>query len=70
MPERDNAFMYTIPAEGKTYIFMDFFTNATLTAPLEGNVRLYEKSEDITYEVKDGILSASGKKGYAVFICE
>ncbi len=70
VPERDNAVIYTIPYEGKKYIYMDFFQEATLSVAVEGTVKLYEKSEAISYEVKDGMLSARGTKGYAVFICE
>ncbi len=66
----DNAFVYTIPCNGKTYIYMDFFAEKTLSVPTSGHVRLYEKSADITYKIENGTLSATGKKGYAVFICE
>lgn len=33
-----------------------------------GNITLYEKSEGVSYDVKDGVLNITADKGYAVFI--
>lgn len=68
--DKDRAYVYTVPYDGKQYIYMDFLKEEVLTVPVEGAVTLYEKSQEISYEVKDGILSVHGTKGYAVFICE
>ncbi len=66
----DRASFYTITFEGKTYIYVDFIEEKTLEIPVSGTVSVYEKSDDVTYAVSDGMLSVSGKKGYAVFISE
>ncbi len=68
--EKDKASVYSVKAEGKTYIYMDFFEENTLKTPIAGNISLYEKSDGVVYDIRDGFLSASGKKGYAVFICD
>lgn len=67
--DTDRASVYTIPAEGKTYIYMDFFAENTLEIPVNGKITLHEKSEGIEYKTENGILTACGEKGYAVFIC-
>ncbi len=66
----DRASFYTIAFEGKTYIYVDFVEEKSLEIPAKGTVTLYEKSEDVFYTATDDILSVTGKKGYAVFICE
>ncbi len=66
----DRASFYTITFEGKTYIYVDFVEEKSLEIPTQGTVTLYEKSEDISYTAENGVLSVTGKKGYAVFICE
>ncbi len=66
----DRASFYTITFAGKTYIYMDFISENTLSVPVSGAVTLYEKSDDVSYEVKGDTIFAKGTKGYAVFICE
>ena len=66
----DRSSFYMIAFEGKTYIYVDFIEENTLEIPVSGTVTLYEKSNDVSYEVKDNTMIAKGTKGYAVFICE
>ncbi len=68
--EKDRASYYTVQAEGKTFLYADFFEENTLEIPICGSVHLYEKSDGISFSEKDGTLTVSGDKGYAVFICE
>lgn len=65
---KDRAYVYTVPYGGKKYIYMDFFKEETLSVAVDEAVTLYEKSPEISYEVKDGVLTARGSSGYAVFI--
>ena len=67
-PATSEGTVYTVPFEGKTYIYMDFFKETTLSYVLSGKAVLVEKSDAITFEVKDGTLFATGEKGYAVFV--
>lgn len=67
VPEKEGGGIYTVKFAGKTYIFADFFAEKTLTIPVRGSVKLFEKSDSVTYAVENGILSVTGKKGYAVF---
>ena len=67
-PATSEGAVYTVPFEGKTYIYMDFFKETTLSYILSGEVVPVEKSDAITFEVKDGTLFATGEKGYAVFV--
>ncbi len=67
---RDRASLYTIPWAGKTYIYADFIEENTVQLPVSGFVTLYEKSGDVTYGLDENILTAHGKNGYAVWICE
>lgn len=66
----DRASFYTITFEGKTYIYIDFVEEKTLEIPIKGSISVYEKSDDVSYVADGDVLSASGKKGYAVFIAE
>ncbi|MBE7063733.1 MAG: hypothetical protein IJN25_07155 [Clostridia bacterium] len=70
LPAKDNAFVYTVPAEGKTYIYMHFFAENTLEIPVNGKPMLLESSDTITYKTENGILQADGTRGYAVFVCK
>lgn len=69
-PATSEGSLYAIPFSGKTYIYMDFFKKTTLSYALDGDIHLLEKSDAITFEVKDGTLYVEGKKGYAVFLME
>ncbi|MBQ7036194.1 MAG: hypothetical protein IJN74_01735 [Clostridia bacterium] len=69
IPEKDRASAYSIKAFGKTYIYMDLIEENTISHPAEGTVTLFEKSDGVSYEIKDGEIVARGK-GYAVFITE
>jgi hypothetical protein len=64
------ASWYTVQAEGKTYLYTDFFTAETLTLPVQGKAILLEKSDGVTFEQTDNILTVTAPKGYAVFIIE
>ena len=67
---KNRASVYTIPYDGKEYLYLDFFEKKTLTVPTKGNIKLYEKSEGVTYEIENDVITASADKGYALFICE
>lgn len=67
IPDKEGGGIYTIRAEGKTYIFADFFNEKTFCIPVSGFVQLLEKSDSVTYSVQDNILTISGQSGYAVF---
>lgn len=64
---KNRTSVYTIPCEGKTYLYVDLFEENTLTIPTKGDITLYEKSGGISYKIGDGILTVSGK-GYSTFI--
>ncbi|MBQ7033416.1 MAG: hypothetical protein IJN25_07150 [Clostridia bacterium] len=66
----DRASFYTITFEGKTYVYVDFIEEKTLEIPCSGAVSLYEKSNDVSYEVENSTIIVKGTNGYAVFICE
>ncbi len=70
VPQADGVFMYTIPHDGKKYIYMDIFKETTLSVPFENSMTLYEKSDSVSFEIKNNILTVCGTKGYAVFITE
>lgn len=59
--------VYTIPYNGKTYLYVDLFENESVTVPVSDNVKLYEKSDDISYSIENGNLTVN-EKGYSVFI--
>lgn len=59
--------VYTIPYEGKTYLFVDLFEEDTVNVPMETEPKLYEKADGITYSYKNGTLTVAGT-GYSVFI--
>jgi len=67
---KNRASVYTIPYDGKEYLYLDFFEKKTLAVPTKGNIKLYEKSEGVTYEIENDVITASADKGYALFICE
>ncbi len=69
-PKKDKASVYSVKADGKTFIYFDFFEENTLEFSFEGNVRLYEKSDGVSYEIKDNTICAKGSRGYATFIAE
>ncbi|MBE7025275.1 MAG: hypothetical protein E7408_04395 [Ruminococcaceae bacterium] len=66
----DRASFYSITFEGKTYVYADFIEERALEIPACGRVTLYEKSEDVSYEVKNNTIFVKGANGYAVFICD
>lgn len=70
LPQEDGVYMYTIPFGNKKYIYIDFFKEAAVSVPYKNNIALYEKSDDVSFEIKNNTLSVSGKKGYAVFITD
>ncbi len=68
--QHDRASFYTVPYAGKTYIFADIIEENTLEIPVSGKVSVYEKSDSISYEMKNNLLTVSGNQGYLVCICE
>ncbi len=66
----DRASFYTVSYTGKTYIYVDFIEENTLEIPVHGSVRVYEKSDGITFETAGDVLRVKGTADYAVFICE
>ncbi len=64
---KNRTSVYTIPYNGKTYLYVDLFENESVTVPVSDNVKLYEKSDDISYSIENGNLTVNGK-GYSVFI--
>ena len=68
IPAADGASYYKVGAEGKKFIYADFFEKKELEIPVEGEVELFEKSEGIEFERRGQVLRVSGKKGYATFV--
>ena len=62
------ASWYSVQAEGKTYLYADFFEQTTLQIPIQGKATLLEKSDSTTYKIHKNSLTLSSPKGYAVFI--
>mgnify|MGYP003291511936 CR=1 FL=1 len=65
--DKNRTSVYTVPYGGKTYLYVDLFENSTVTVPVSGDVKLYEKSDNISYTLENGNLTVSGK-GYSTFI--
>jgi hypothetical protein len=63
----NRASVYTVEYDDKKYIFFDFFESNTLTYPVSKNVTPFE-IKDVDYKIKNGILTVSANKGFAVFI--
>lgn len=61
--------VYSIYFEGKKYIYFDFFEENTLTFETKGKVTLFE-ADGVDYKIENGLITASGKKGFATFIEE
>ncbi len=66
----DKTSVYTVPYEGKTYIYVDCFGGDTAFVPVSGTARPLDVTEGVTFALGDGVLSVSGEKGHAVFIAE
>ncbi len=69
-PEKNKAAYYTVPFDGKTYIYVDIFEKNALEIPVAGGFTLLEKGGDVKYAYENGVLSVSGKKGFAVFVVD
>ncbi|MBQ8308714.1 MAG: hypothetical protein IJX96_02665 [Clostridia bacterium] len=69
-PTADKASYYKVKAEGKTFIYADFFAKKTLEIPVQGNMKPFEVSEGITYKTESGKIAVTGEHGYAVFVEE
>ncbi len=67
IPEKESGGFYTIETAGKIFIFADFFGENTFRIPTGGNVRLFEKSDSVSYTMENSTLTVSGQNGYAVF---
>lgn len=65
--DKNKTYVYKIPYDGKTYLYVDLFENESVTLPVGTDVKLYEKSEDISCSIENGTLTVSGK-GYSTFI--
>lgn len=67
--QNDSHSLYTVPFEGKKYLYIDFFAQDKVEYDVtDTDVTLFEKSENVTYETKDGKLYVTGNKGYFVAI--
>lgn len=62
--------VYAIPYDGKKYIYFDLFKENTLTYKTEKSVFPFEVEEGVNYQIKDGVITVSGSKGFATFIEE
>ena len=60
--------VYAIPYDGKKYIYFDLFENNTLTYKTDNEVIPFEVEDGISYQIKDGVITVSGTKGFATFI--
>ena len=69
-PATDKGSLYTVRHSGKTYVYMDFFSENTFAVPAKGAIELLEKSETVSFTHKDGLLTVCAEKGYAVFCME
>ncbi|MBQ8588340.1 MAG: hypothetical protein IJ454_03005 [Clostridia bacterium] len=67
---RDGTSVYTIPCDGKTYLYIDLLKNDNLFVPVQGEVTLLEKSDGVAYKLENDGISISGDKGYAVFLAK
>lgn len=68
IPKQNKTSVYSVNFNGEEFIYVDFFANGTLTFPLSGQIELFEKSDSVTYCVKDDRITVRGKKGFAVFV--
>lgn len=69
-PMSDDNPAYTIDYDGKTYIYTHFIKQGKITLPIDGRVKLYEKSGNVEWFQDCTSLTISGSQGYAVFITE
>ena len=65
--KKDKTSVYTIPRDGKTYIYADLFEEDSVSIPLDTEPKLYEKADGISYSYENGILTVKGV-GYSMFI--
>ncbi len=70
IPQKNRASVYSVPFEGKTYIYADVFEENVLNIPISGKITLLEKTEGISYERSDDKLKLIGNRGFAVFVSE
>ena len=69
VPQTDGASYYTVEAEGKTFIYADFFKQNTLRIPYKGSVSVLEE-QGVSYEIKDDEIVVQGEHGYVAFVAE
>ncbi len=69
-PQKDKASYYKVQAEGKTFIYADFFKDETLRIPISKNVTLLEQSGNVKYQVTASEIIVQCVHGYAVFVEE
>ena len=65
----ENGCVYSLPFEGKTYIYFDIFNNCELCYEIKGNVKPLE-TFGVEYSIENGKLIVKGNKGFATFIEE
>ena len=72
-PTENGISIYSVNYQNKNYIYADFFKKGKCEYQIKGKITLYEKSDDILYQIKDGkLVVESLKEGslYATFIEE
>ncbi len=74
IPCENGVSIYSVNYQNKNYIYADFFKQGKCEYDIKGKITLYEKSDDISYEIKDNkLIITSLKNGcslYATFIEE
>ena len=72
-PTKNGISIYSVNYQNKNYIYADLFKKGKCEYQIKGKITLYEKSDDILYQIKDGkLVVESLKEGslYATFIEE
>ncbi len=70
LPESRTHAVYTVPWQGKTYVWTDFWADGKAEIPLEGRRCTPIASHGLTHTVQDGVLTAAGSRGTAAFCLE
>ena len=70
VPQKNRASYYTVDYEGKTYLYVDIFNGNGIDIDLSAEPTLLDKSKNISYTFKKGVLKVSGEKGFCVFFFE
>ena len=70
IPKTEKSSWYTIDFENKTYVYVDVFEKNNIVIPYQGEVLVFEKSDEILYTITENKIVVYGEKGYAVFVVE